>query len=56
MYGRGGLPRTDSFAGASAAGYGGGGSGAASGDPNTTDLAGGDGTPGVCIVWEYTEA
>jgi len=55
IYGAGGAQRTSEGAGKNGSGYGSGGGGACSAD-STTNLAGGDGTAGLVIVWEYTEA
>lgn len=58
IYGRGGNPGIQngagtSFPGINALGYGSGGSGAGA-TGSTTNQAGGDGTDGLLIIWEYS--
>ena len=55
IYGAGGAQRTSEGAGPDGSGYGAGGGGACSVN-STTNLAGGDGTGGLVIVWEYIKA
>jgi len=54
IYGDGGQQKVYAGAGNNGAGYGAGGGGACQVD-NATDYAGGNGTDGLVVVWEYVE-
>lgn len=53
VYGTGGVGADGSAAGTAASGYGSGGSGACNLASQGAGLAGGDGTAGLVIIWEY---